>query len=148
MKILKMNMKKLHLKSDQLNKKIKNLAQCEGFYNSDEYCEKNNEIDSINANEFNSLYKAKPNKILLIDVRENEEFSTSSIEGSISIPLSRLNQKSDLKFIQKESLNKEVFTICRSGKRSEKASRILSKFKIQSRSIEGGIEKVKKILCN
>ena len=106
------------------------------------------EINSINANEFNSLYKAKPNKILLIDVRENEEFSTSAIEGSISIPLSHLNQESDLKFIQKESLNKEVFTICKSGKRSEKASRILSKFKIQSRSIEGGIEMVRKILCN
>ena len=118
-----MNMKKLHLKSDQLNKRIKNLSQFEGFYNSDEYCEKNNVINSINANDFNSLYKAKPNKILLIDVRENEEFSTSAIEGSISIPLSHLNQESDLKFIQKESLNKEVFTICKSGKRSEKGSK-------------------------
>ena len=105
-------------------------------------------IKSINANDFNNLYKAKSNKILLIDVRENEEFSKSAIEGSISIPLSQLNQKSDLQFIQKESLNKEIFTICKSGKRSEKASRILSKFKIQSRSIEGGIEKMKKILCN
>ena len=47
-----------------------------------------------------------------------------------------------------ESLNKEIFTICKSGKRSEKATRILSKFKIQSRSIEGGIEKVRNILCN
>ena len=136
------------LKSDQLNKRIKNLSQFEGFYNSDAYCEKNNLIKSINANDFNSLYKAKPNKILLIDVRENEEFSASAIKGSISIPLSHLNQESDLRFIQKESLNKEVFTICKSGKRSEKASRILSKFKIQSRSIEGGIEKVRKILCN
>ena len=105
-------------------------------------------INRIDAIDFNSLYKAKPNKILLIDVRENEEFSTSAIKGSISIPLSHLNQESDLKFIQKESLHKEIFTICKSGKRSEKASRILSKFKIQSRSIEGGIEKVKKILCN
>ena len=146
--LLKMNIKKLTLKSDQLNKRIKNLSQNEDFYNIDEYCEKNFEINTINANDFNSLYKAKPNKILLIDVRENEEFATSAIEGSISIPLSHLNQESDLKFIQKESLNKEVFTICKSGKRSEKASRILSKFKIQSRSIEGGIEKVKKILCN
>jgi len=103
---------------------------------------------SINANDFNNLYKAKPNKILLIDVRENEEFSTSSIEGAISIPLSHLHQETDLKFIQKESLNKEVFTICKSGKRSEKASKILSKFKIQSRSIEGGIEKIKNILIN
>ena len=108
----------------------------------DEYCEENNKIT---ASDFNNLYKAKPNKILLIDVRENEEFSASSIEGSISIPLSHLNQESDLKFIQKESLSKEIFTICKSGKRSEKASRILSRFKIPSRSIEGGIEKVKKI---
>ena len=146
--LLTMNMKKLHLKSDQLNKDIKNLSQFEVFYNADEYCETNYEINSINVKDFNSLYKAKPNKTLLIDVRENEEFSTFAIEGSISIPLSHLNQESDLKFIQKESLSKEVFTICKSGKRSEKASRILSKFKIQSRSIEGGIEKVRKILCN
>ena len=146
--LLNMNMKKLHLKRDHLNKRIKNLSQFKDFYNSDECCEKKDEINSIKANDFNSLYKAKPNKILLIDVRENEEFSTSAIEGSISIPLSHLDQESDLKFIQKESLNKEVFTICKSGKRSEKASRILSKFKIRSRSIEGGIEYVKKILCN
>ena len=146
--LFNMNMKKLHLKSDHLNKRIKNLSQFEGFYHSDEYCEKNNKINSINVDDFNKVYKAKPKKILLIDVRENEEFSTSSIEGSISIPLSHLSEESDLKFIQKESLNKEVFTICKSGKRSEKASRILSKFKIHSKSIEGGIEKVKKILCN
>ena len=142
--LLKMNIKKLTLKSDHLNKRIKNLSQNEDFYNIDEYCEKNNEINTINANDFNSLYKAKPKKIILIDVREYEEFSSYAIEGSISIPLSHLDQDSDLKFIQKESLNKEVFTICKSGKRSEKAARILSKFKIQSRSIEGGIEKVKK----
>ena len=146
--LLNMNMKKLHLKSDQLNKRIQNLSQFEDFYNNDEYCEKNNKINIINAHEFNSLYKTKPNEILLIDVRENEEFSTSAIKGSISIPLSHLDQESDLKFIKKESLNKEVFTICKSGKRSEKASIILSQFKIQSRSIEGGIEKIKKILCN
>jgi len=142
--LLNMNMKKLHLKSDQINKQIKNLSQFSEFYSEDGCSENNIKINRIDAIDFNSLYKAKPNKILLIDVRENEEFSTSAIEGSISIPLSHLDQESDLKFIQKESLSKEIFTICKSGKRSEKASRILSKFKIQSRSIEGGIEKVKK----
>jgi len=146
--LLNMNTKKLQLKSDQVNKKIKNLSKFMDYYSDDECSTKNRKINRINANDFNSLYKIKPNKILLIDVRENEEFSTSAIEGSISIPLSHLNQKTDLEFIQKESLSKEVFTICKSGKRSEKASKILAKFKIQSRSIEGGIEKVKKILCN
>ena len=146
--LLNMNMKKLHLKSDEINKRIKNLSQFVDFYNDDECSEKKNQINRINANDFNRLYKAKPNKILLIDVRENEEFSTSAIEGSISIPLSHLNQASDLEFIQKESLSKEIFTICKSGKRSDKASIILSKFKIQSKSIEGGIEKLKHILLN
>jgi len=146
--LLNMNIKKLHLKSDEINKKIKNLSQFVDFYNDNDCSKKKNKINRINANDFNRLYKAKPNKILLIDVRENEEFSTSSIEGSISIPLSHLNQASDLEFIQKESLIKEIFTICKSGKRSEKASIILSKFKIQSKSIEGGIEKLKHILLN
>jgi adenylyltransferase/sulfurtransferase len=146
--LLNMNMKKLNLKSDQMNKRIKNLSQFVGFYNEDECSETNNKINRINANDFNKLYKSKPNKILLIDVRENEEFSTSAIEGSKSIPLSHLHQESDLKFIQKESLLKEVFTICQSGKRSDKASKILSKYKIESKSIEGGIEKLKNILLN
>jgi adenylyltransferase/sulfurtransferase len=146
--LLKMNMKKLHLKSDPFNKRIKNLSQFEDFYSSDEYCEKNNEIKRINASDFKRLYQSKPNRILLIDVRENEEFSDSALEGSISLPLSHLNQKPDLEFIRKESLIKEVFTICKTGKRSEKASIILSQFNIQSRSIAGGLEKVKKIICD
>ncbi len=144
--LLNISMKKLQLKNDVVNKRINDLSQFEEFYIDNEYCEQNNEIDKIKANDFNSLYRAKPNEILLIDVRENEEFSTYSIKGSVSIPLSNLNKEFDLEFIQKESLIKEVFTICQSGKRSEKAAKILSKFKIQSRSIEGGIEKVKNIM--
>ncbi len=144
--LLNMNTKKLHLKSDQVNKQIKNLSKFMDFYIEDECTTKNSKINRINAIDFKRLYKMKPNKILLIDVRENEEFSASAIEGSISIPLSYLNQKPDLEFIHKESLIKEVFTICKTGKRSEKASKIFSKFKIQSRSIEGGIEKVERLL--
>ena len=146
--LLNMKMKKLNLKSDHKNKQIKNLSQFAEFYSEDgcseKNSEKNNEIKRIKAKDFNILYEAKPTKILLIDVRESEEFSTAAIEGSISIPLSHLNQKTDLGFIQKESLSKEVFTICKSGKRSEKASTILAEFKIQSISIEGGIEKLNK----
>ena len=143
-----MNIKKLNLRGEPLNKKITNLSQFEDFYKENECSEKDIEIERINARDFKSLYKTKPNQILLIDVRENDEFSTSSIDGSISLPLSQLNRESDLKFIKKESLIKEIFTICQSGKRSEKASKILSKFKIRSKSIEGGIKKMKQILCN
>ena len=82
----------------------------------------------------------------MIDVRESEEFNKSSVRGSISIPLNNIDQKSHLEFIKQESLDKEVFTLCQLGKRSEKASKILNKFKIPSKSIEGGIEKLNQII--
>ena len=143
--LLNMNIKTLNLKSDKLNKNIKNLSQFEDFYKDNE-CQDNIKIKKINAKEFNTLYKAKLNKILLIDVREKEEFNKCSIKGSISIPINNLEQKSHLEFIKQESLVKEIFTLCQLGKRSEKASKMLMKFKISSTSIEGGMEKINQVI--
>ncbi len=143
--LLNMNIKTLNLKSDKLNKNIKNLSQFEDFYKENE-CQDNIQIKKINAKEFNTLYKAKLNKILLIDVREEEEFNKCSIKGSISIPINDLEQKSHLEFIKQESLVKEIFTLCQLGKRSEKASKILMKFKISSTSIEGGMKKINQVI--
>ena len=143
--LLNMNIKTLNLKSDKFNKNIKNLSQFEDFYKKIE-CQDNIKIKKINAKEFNSLYEAKSNKILLIDVREKEEFNKYCIKGSISIPINNLEQESHLKFIKQESLNKEIFTLCQLGKRSEKASKILMKLQIPSKSIEGGIKKINPIL--
>ena len=142
--LLNMNIKTLNLKSDKLNKNIKNLSQFEDFYEDNE-CQDNIKIKKINAKEFNTLYKEKLNKILLIDVREKEEFNKCSIKGSISIPINNLEQKSHLEFIKQESLVKEIFTLCQLGKRSEKASKMLMKFKISSTSIEGGMEKINQV---
>ena len=143
--LLNMHIKKLNLEADKLNKKIETLSQFNDFY-KDLECLDNYKIKKINAKEFSILYKAKFNKILLIDVRENEEFNKSSLKGSISIPLNNLEQKSHIEFIKKESLGKEIFTLCQLGKRSEKASEILMKYKITSKSIKGGIEKINQII--
>ena len=145
--LLKMNIRTLNLKADKLNKKINNLSQFKDFY-TDMECLDNIEIKKINAKEFYELYKVEINKILLIDVRESKEFKKSSVRGSISIPLNNLDQKSHLEFIKQESLDKEVFTLCQLGIRSEKASRILMKSKISSQSVEGGIEKFNQIKFN
>ena len=139
--LLNMNIKTLNLKADKLNKNIKNLSQFEDFY-KDSICLDGIKIMKIKAKEFTSLHKAKFHKILLIDVRENEEFNKSSIKGSISIPLNKVDQKSNLEFLKRESLGKEIFTLCQLGNRSEKASKILMKHKILSKSIEGGINKI------
>ncbi len=146
--LLTMSIKKLNLKADELNKKIKNLIQFKDFYDDMECSRNNFKIKTINAKTFRNLYFQKSDKILLIDVRENEEFSSYKIDGSVSIPLSKLEQEKNLDFIKKESLIKEVFTLCQLGRRSEKASEILLKFKIESRSIEGGLEKIKPIILS
>ena len=143
--LLNMNIKTLNLKSDKLNKNIKNLSQFEDFYKENE-CQDNIKIKKINAKEFNTLFKTKLDKILIIDVREKEEFNKFSIKGSISIPINNLEQKSHLEFIKQESLVKEIFTLCQLGKRSEKASKILMKFKISSTSIEGGMKKINQVI--
>ena len=140
-----MNIKTLNLQSDKLNKTVKNLSKFKDFYKDIE-CRDNIKIQRINAKEFENLYKEKFNNILLLDVRENEEFKKSSIKGSVSIPLSTLEQKSHLEFIKEKSSQQEVFTLCQSGKRSDKASIILMKFEISSKSIEGGIEKINQII--
>ena len=145
--LLNMNIKTLNLKANKSNKKIKNFSEFEDFYKDIE-CQDNLKIKKINAKEFEMLYKSKFNKILLIDVRESEEFNNSSIQGSISIPLNNLDQQANLEFIKQESLHKEVFTLCQLGKRSAKASKILTKFKIPSISIEGGIKKIDQIIFN
>ena len=66
-------------------------------------------------------------------------FSKAILEGNIT--LGYYNAKY-------ESLAKEVFTLCQIGKRSEKASKILMKFEISSKSIEGGIIKINKKIFN
>ena len=143
--LIDMKIKTFNLKADNLNKTITNLSQGKEFYKDIE-CQNNFKIKKINAKEFENLYKKNFNNILLIDVREKEAFNKYSIKGSISIPLNTLEQKSHLEFIKEKSSHKEVFTLCQVGKRSEKASKILMKFKIPSKSIKGGIKKINQII--
>ena len=112
--LLNMNIKQLNLKAYESNKSIKNLDQFKEFYENFD-CNSNEKIKRINSIKFLNLYKKELNKILLIDVRENEEFSNSSIQGSISIPLSNLEQTQNLEFIKNKSLTREIYTLCQIG---------------------------------
>lgn len=53
---------------------------------------------------------------LLIDVRENDEYSAEHIEGSIHIPLSSFGQKAGP--LLKSLGGRPVLLVCRSGKRA------------------------------
>jgi len=139
--LLDLKMKKLNLKLNS-DKSIINLISLQKDY-SYEDCSRIENVQKISNFEFKKIYNNKSKKIMILDVREKDEFKKFSIQGSISLPLSLLNQKSSFEFIRKNSLGKEIYTICQKGIRSEKASQILIKESIRSISVEGGIDNIK-----
>ena len=138
--LLDLSMKKLNLKLNS-DKNIINLKLNQKDY-FDQDCLKNKNIQKISILEFKKIYKNKFKNILILDVREKDEFKKFSIQGSISLPLSLLNKQSSFEFIRKNSLGKEIYTICQKGMRSEKASQILIKESINTISVEGGIDNI------
>ena len=140
--LLQMSMKKLNLKSDDNFKKIDDLNKFSNDYKDESCIYKKYSIQKINRTEFQKIYKNDFQKIFIIDVREKNEFNKCSIKGSISIPLNSLENKSNLELIKKNSDGKIIYTLCQKGIRSIKASQILLGHKIQSISIEGGLENI------
>ena len=136
--LLDLSMKKLNLKLNS-DKSIVDLNSSQQDYIS-ENCSSIENIQKISDFEFKKIHKNKSRKIMILDVREKDEFKKFSIQGSISMPLSLLNKKSSFEFIRKNSLGKEIYTICQKGIRSEKASQILIRESIKSISVEGGID--------
>ena len=138
--LLTMTMKKLHLKANKKYKEIPNLEVFNNFYQELDCKINNQNIKTIALEEFKKLYRENLSKILIIDVREEEEFKSLSLNGSISLPLDLVEKKSSLTLIKKNSIGKKIYTICKKGIRSENASRILMSHQINSISIEGGID--------
>tara|TARA_Y100000589_G_scaffold295789_1_gene302470 strand:- start:41 stop:1021 length:981 start_codon:yes stop_codon:yes gene_type:complete len=137
--LLENNMKKLNLSVAKQPKKINDLITNSKDYESDTYCEN---IKRISPDEFKKIYQTNLNKIIIFDVREKEEFQKFSIKGSISLPLSLLKEKNIFEFIKNQSVGRKIYTLCQKGIRSEKASKILFREKIEAISIEGGIERI------
>ena len=93
--------------------------------------------------------KLKEGKILLIDVREQDEARIAKIEGSKLFPLRDLPAKLDeiKKLLEKASakgsakgLDKEVVVYCHHGFRSQFGAEFLRKAGIKARSMAGGID--------
>lgn len=59
-------------------------------------------------------------QIVILDVRETEEYAIQHIPGSVLIPLGQLEERCDE--LSKESV---IYIICRSGNRSNQACHIL-----------------------
>jgi len=137
--LLENNMKKLNLAVSKRPKIIDDLITNSKDYESEICCEN---IKRISHVEFKKIYQTNLNEIIIFDVREKDEFQKFSIKGSISLPLSLIKEGNSLDFIKNQSVGKKIYTLCQKGIRSETASKILFQERIDTISIEGGIEKI------
>ena len=138
--LLENNLKKLNLEANNKYKNINDLTLNNKDYESKKYLEK--EIKKISPSEFKKIYEQSFNEIIIVDVREKNEFKQFSIKGSISLPLSLIEKKSSFDVIKNQSAGKKIYTLCQKGKRSNIASQLLIESNIESVSIEGGLDKI------
>lgn len=101
------------------------------------------DVQSINPVEAKKLMDSK--KAIFIDVREKDELVSGTIENSLNIPMSLMNNNrtsfNDL--IAKLPLDKEIIVFCRSGRRSGIVGKILKKSGLKVLNL-GGYERWKK----
>ena len=146
--LLNCTTKTLNLKADNKNKEIADLIKFQDDYEEETCLANKAKILKINHEDFTKIYNKNLRQIIIIDVREEEEYKKFSLKGSISYPLSLMKGDRDnsYEFIKSIANGKKIYTLCQKGLRSEEASKILIKKNIESISIEGGIEKIRETI--
>ncbi|MEU4878383.1 rhodanese-like domain-containing protein [Streptomyces sp. NPDC021608] len=76
--------------------------------------------------------------VLLLDVREATEWQAGHVPGAHHLPLSRLAAGADVPGARP---GMRLVTICRSGRRSQEAARLLSKLGFEAADVIGGMER-------
>ncbi|ABM76571.1 molybdopterin biosynthesis protein [Prochlorococcus marinus str. NATL1A] len=138
---LKMQFKELTLKSNPENKNIHKLIDYKSFCSEisvkDEVeCD----IESISVKELKVLLRQSSKEMLLIDVRNQDEYHQCSITGSLLIPLNSIESGKAIDEIKILTAKKNLYVFCKSGKRSLLALKHLNKFGIRGINILGGID--------
>ena len=138
---LKMQFKELTLKSNPENKNIHKLIDYKSFCSEVKVKDEVEcDIESISIKELKVLLSQSSKEMLLIDVRNQNEYNQCSITGSLLMPLSSIESGKAIDEIKILTAKKNLYVFCKSGKRSLRALRLLKKRGIQATNIEGGIE--------
>ncbi len=89
---------------------------------------------AISGEEFEKIAARTPENMLLVDVRNPDEFRSQTIQGAINIPLGRLAQRlGDL------DKSKELIFYCNTGIRAEMSRNIASKMGIKNRYLNSSL---------
>ena len=88
--------------------------------------------ESIDAE--TALAQARGGNAVLLDVREQPEWSLEHVEGSLHIPLSRIKRR-----LAELPADTTIITACRSGHRSALAARTLTRAGRRAVNLRGGL---------
>lgn len=104
-----------------------------------EFCNSFSGNDSekeITVKKLKNILDSKGKKILLIDVRESDEYRIANIQGAQLIPLRRLKIEAG-----KIDASKDIYVYCKTGGRSTEAVRILKELGFTKvKNVKGGID--------
>jgi rhodanese-related sulfurtransferase len=73
-------------------------------------------------------------EVLLLDVREQDEWDAGHIEGSVHIPMGELGARQD-----ELPSDRPIVAVCRSGNRSAAVTQALSKAGYEAHNLVGGV---------
>ena len=137
----KMQFKELTLKSNPENKNIHKLIDYTSFCSEIKVKDEVEcDIESISIKELKVLLSQSSKEMLLIDVRNQNEYNQCSITGSLLMPLSSIESGKAIDEIKILTAKKNLYVFCKSGKRSLLALKHLNKFGIRGINILGGID--------
>ena len=90
----------------------------------------NNPLPEIDVQ---SALEAQSSGVILLDVREKDEYEAGHAVGALSIPLSELNER-----ISEIDKSVELNIICKSGGRSAQATMALNQAGYKATNVRGG----------
>ncbi len=140
---LSMTFKELKLFKSKNNETIKELIDYQEFCGIKSPQDHNNNfstIESISVEELRDIISVKPQDIVILDVRTEQEAQVTAINNSQLIPLDRIETGEAIEEIRRLSLGKRLFVYCKVGIRSERALKILKTHSINGINIAGGVD--------
>jgi adenylyltransferase/sulfurtransferase len=101
--------------------------------------------EQITVDDYQEI-KTSQKEHFLLDVRMEHQYKICSLEPSKNIPLAELEKGTGIEDLRELSKNQPLFIICRRGKDSQAAVKLLTQHGINSKSIEGGLERWAKLI--
>lgn len=87
-------------------------------------------IDDVNAEEAVCLHDQGA---VIVDVREHDEWIVGHAPGAVHVPLSSVGREA------RRFADREVLTVCRTGRRSARAAKVLAKAGADVLNVAGGM---------